>query len=200
MSDTDGPLQPDLDRLMDQLSGGKNRYMRVLRRWEELMGPAIYQASYPERYENGRLTICVSNSIWMQELMLMRTQLLDVLNQAAGDDVFRELVFRVRTKQRRQSDSSSARKHVQPLRLPPPSVSAQRAVAKRCAQVPDDGLRDLLQRVMLTHARMEAARKKAGWKPCPRCGVSYPGDGTCCTFCDPGGSASDKAVRGGGGS
>ncbi len=200
MPDFEAPLHADLDNLMDQLSGGKNRYMRVLRRWKELVGPAIHEAAYPERYENGKLTICVCNSIWMQELMLMRTQLLDVLNSAAGDDVFWELVFRVRSKRRSHPESPSTVKRTHALRLPPATVSAQRAVAKRCAEIKDEGLRELMQRVMLTHTRLEAARRKAGWKPCPRCGVSYPGYGTCCTFCEADASVCDPAERGGPGS
>jgi hypothetical protein len=63
--------------------------------WEDAVGEELGKRSYPVELRRGRLTVAVSSAPWMQQLSFMREQLRDALNRAVGQDVVREVRFRV---------------------------------------------------------------------------------------------------------
>ena len=70
------------------------REQEVLQRWNELVGTAIANHSQPTRLRNGILWIEVRDATWRQELTMMRSGLVEKINQALGAAVVREIRFR----------------------------------------------------------------------------------------------------------
>ncbi len=70
------------------------REQEVLQRWNELVGTAIANHTQPTRLRNGVLWIQVRDATWRQELTMMRTGLIEKINDALGASVVEEIRFR----------------------------------------------------------------------------------------------------------
>ncbi len=57
------------------------------RRWVEVVGHGMREYSYPEGYNSGKLTVNVSSSVWLQELVLNNAAIKKKLN-GLGIDVY----------------------------------------------------------------------------------------------------------------
>lgn len=62
--------------------------------WEEAVGAHIASKATPVAFRDGTLTIRVSNSPWMQQLSLMKHDIISSLNAAMGEDLVTDLFFR----------------------------------------------------------------------------------------------------------
>jgi predicted nucleic acid-binding Zn ribbon protein len=65
----------------------------VLERWGELVGPGIAEVTRARAVERGVLFVDVKSSAWLNELNLMRHDLLARLNAGAGEGRVEKLVF-----------------------------------------------------------------------------------------------------------
>ena len=72
----------------------KIREREIFLHWEEIVGSAIAKQSEPVRVKSGRLLIRVSNAVWRQELLQMRTELIRKINHHLGVDIVKEIIFR----------------------------------------------------------------------------------------------------------
>ncbi|OWU64847.1 MAG: hypothetical protein CBB60_007735 [Armatimonadetes bacterium Cent15-Ar3] len=85
----DAVLQPEALRAA--------RALGVLKRWEEVVGPAMADRSWPDRYDHGKVFVAVTGSAWAQELRMQKETLLMRLRDMAGDNtLFIDLRFGVR--------------------------------------------------------------------------------------------------------
>jgi predicted nucleic acid-binding Zn ribbon protein len=88
------PLALALEGLTDGLAPAST-LARVQGVWELAVGPAVAAAATPTAERDGVLTIACSAAVWAQELDLMGTQLLALLNGALGDTLLHKLRCRV---------------------------------------------------------------------------------------------------------
>ena len=73
------------------------RAQATLRRWNEIVGPALGERSCPERYDRGTVWVAVEGSAWAQEMRMMKDRILRELNaQSAEENLFVNLRFGVR--------------------------------------------------------------------------------------------------------
>ncbi len=72
------------------------RATRALRQWPSVVGPLLASKSQPERYEEGTVWVAVADAVWAQELRMAKDTILQRLNQAAGEDLFKSARFGVR--------------------------------------------------------------------------------------------------------
>jgi predicted nucleic acid-binding Zn ribbon protein len=61
--------------------------------WPELMGPAIANRTKEIYIQNKKLFIRVESSVIKNELVMMRSQILDKMNEKAGGTVIEEIVL-----------------------------------------------------------------------------------------------------------
>ncbi len=88
-------LKQSLTELLRQL--GIERPVRqygVMARWPEIVGEPIASKTTPERIERGRLYVHVSSPTWRQELALRKDEILALLNEAAGEKILSDIIFR----------------------------------------------------------------------------------------------------------
>jgi hypothetical protein len=86
---------------------GKQMLARLTaRRWEECVGPQLVERSIPEKFDDGTLWVAVSGASWATELRMRKDEILERLNQLAGQNLFSDIRFGVR-KVERTADSNS---------------------------------------------------------------------------------------------
>jgi hypothetical protein len=68
---------------------------RVFREWPDAVGEQVARHAWPARLQGKTLHIVVDSSPWMQELSLLKTDILDRLNARMGRKLLTNLRFRV---------------------------------------------------------------------------------------------------------
>jgi predicted nucleic acid-binding Zn ribbon protein len=63
--------------------------------WEEAVGKNIARRAKAVSLRNDILFVHVQNSVWLQELSLLKEGIIEKINALVGKDVVRDIVFRV---------------------------------------------------------------------------------------------------------
>jgi hypothetical protein len=63
--------------------------------WGEIVGPHIAGHTYPESIRHRKLFLLAENSVWLQQLLFLKAELLSKIADAMGDDVLTDIVLRV---------------------------------------------------------------------------------------------------------
>lgn len=83
-------MQPLLDRLDRE---GHFAIVRLVKAWPDLVGEAIANRTEIVSLKFHTAVVKVSGAMWIQELNLMKAQILERVSERLGDDVVRELRF-----------------------------------------------------------------------------------------------------------
>jgi predicted nucleic acid-binding Zn ribbon protein len=70
---------------------------RITERWDECVGAQLGAKSTPDKFENGTLWVAVTAPVWVQELRMRKQQILERLNEWAGEELFKDVRFGVRS-------------------------------------------------------------------------------------------------------
>lgn len=85
------------EKLIVSLAGGKYKdLVKIALNWKILVGSLLAQRTEITRYTNDVLYIGVSNSVWLQELMLKRPHLLLELKKRTNLKI-KDIVFFIKT-------------------------------------------------------------------------------------------------------
>lgn len=131
------------------------RQYRALVIWDEVVGPQIAARARPNKIRGSVLEICVDQPAWMQQLQLMKPQILQKLNAQLGEGEIKEIFL----KKGKVQPSAAAK-------APPPPAwkSASLDLAEReqidaiLSGVEDQDLRKSLQRMLSKQARLLKSR------------------------------------------
>ncbi|RZL31775.1 MAG: DUF721 domain-containing protein [Pedobacter sp.] len=72
---------------------GKYDETGVVSHWPELMGTAVANRTTQIYVSNGKLFVRIESSVIKNELLMVRTGIIDKLNERAGGKVISEIVF-----------------------------------------------------------------------------------------------------------
>jgi predicted nucleic acid-binding Zn ribbon protein len=61
--------------------------------WRKAVGQDIGKQTSPNRIENGILFVSVTNPIWMNELVFLKSQIIKKLNELIKQDVVKDIKF-----------------------------------------------------------------------------------------------------------
>ena len=131
------------------------RKNRLLTEWADLVGPKISSRTRPFGVVNKTLVIEVASSAWLQELNLLRTQILSGLLERLGEPrLFDELKFKLASGRTHAPVRPPARP-AQPPRPPaqPATGVAREQIVREAEAVDDAELRELIARVRITNNR-----------------------------------------------
>jgi len=95
---------------------------RVTVRWDECVGAQLGSKSAPEKFESGTLWVAVAGPSWAQELRMRKRQILERLNEWAGEALFTDVRFGVRTVDKDQAAELS---NVEATPLSPEEISVE---------------------------------------------------------------------------
>ena len=143
-------------------------------RWAEVVGPQVSGVTQVQAVRDGILIVRVKNSVWANELTLLKDDMLRRLNLALGGRVLTDIHFQAgglgKVIQKAQK---------KPLESPPASELARIALPKEARSgveaalrgITDEVLRERIRQTMTRAARLQEWRRRHDWLPCPRCGA-----------------------------
>lgn len=136
-----------IGQLLDEIATGtplaqRLREARIWEVWKEAVGPQIARQAKPSGFRDGILTVTVASAPWMQQLALLKPQLLAKLNAVLADTLVTDLRFR----SGRLDNEGSAPAAARPQRQPTAAEAA--AIAAAIADISDPALRQALAELL----------------------------------------------------
>ncbi len=128
---------------------GRLREGRIWQVWEEAVGPQIASRAIPASFRDGTLTIRVAGSAWMQQLSLLKGEIISHLNDACGEQLVREIFLKQGSIIREGADREEPFRPVS-RELTPEESSW---VEEQGGEVADPELRQALESLLTRHLR-----------------------------------------------
>jgi hypothetical protein len=129
------------------------RANRILTEWTELVGPKIAQRTRPYGVTDRVLVIEVASSAWLQELNLLRPQIIAGLLERLGEPrLFDELKFKLAGRSGQHAPTPRPRPKPAAPAVPPPTPAtgvAREQIVREVEAVDDVELRELIARVRI---------------------------------------------------
>ncbi|MBI5855122.1 MAG: DUF721 domain-containing protein [Nitrospirae bacterium] len=136
-----------LDRLAPRLGLETKLWeMRLQQRWPAIVGERIAAHTHPERIWFKKLYVLVESSVWSQQLLFLKRDLLQKIGQATESHLVEDLIFRVGVIPAHDAETTSRKLETPPLPDPSPETLAD--AAAHAAVVADPELRARLTEVI----------------------------------------------------
>jgi predicted nucleic acid-binding Zn ribbon protein len=121
------------------------REMKIWEVWAGAVGGQIASRAIPASFRDGVLTVRVSGSSWMQQLSLMKGEIVSQVNDALGEQLVREIFFK--------QGSIAAEAAPQPFIPPSRQLSAAELawIREQGAGIDDPELRRTLESLLTRH-------------------------------------------------
>ncbi len=72
---------------------GRLAVFRVAARWEEAVGGVVAEHARPHALKGGKLTVLVDSPVWMQQLSLLRPDLVEKVNRSLGEELVKDMLL-----------------------------------------------------------------------------------------------------------
>ena len=142
--------------------------------WAGVVGPQVSGVTQVEAVRDGVLYVRVKNSVWANELTLLKDDMVRRLNLKLGGRVLTDIHFKASglTKLKKPTDK--------PVVPAPTEAELKKTILTKDAvtrveaaltEIKDDALCGHIRRVMLRAARTEEWKRRQGWPVCERCGA-----------------------------
>ena len=139
------------------LSGKLNSY-RIWELWPSVVGPQIAARTQPLRLRDQILEIRVDHPVWMQQLQLMKPQLLQRLNQQLGNDTIKDIYLR--RGRLTPALSSEPDNSPPPMRnAPPVSAEDHKRIETTLESVTDTSIKNGLRHIFELQSRLDQLRQ-----------------------------------------
>lgn len=138
------PLSATLQKLLASrgLAARLTEY-RLAGRWEQAVGAAIARHTQPTTIRGKKLTVVVDSSAWMQQLALLRPEIIAKVNAELGGNAIDSITLKLGEVAARRSPQRA------PVRSPVPLGPEERAQIDVFVQaVADPGARDALRHLI----------------------------------------------------
>jgi hypothetical protein len=134
---------------------------RLLEVWYKAVGPQISAQTRPDKLKRNTLFVKVSSSVWMQQLHILKHEIIENFNQILGKELIKNVHFSIG-----EISSSALSKNSYPPSFSPESYSLRdkdkKMVERSVSSVADKELKEILKRVMtknIIRRRLSATRK-----------------------------------------
>ncbi len=144
--------------LRQQGLAGKMEEYRAWQVWEAAVGPQIAARARPVRIREGVLEVRVEHAVWMQQLQLLKPQILAQLNERLGRTVFRDIFWR-RGRLGPDARADQQNRSYPNWRTASLTDEEQTMVERATAAVGDAELRGSLQRLLLRQKCLNKVRQ-----------------------------------------
>ena len=148
-----------LDRLFRKLGYDKKiREQKAMFLWNEVVGKHVAEHAQPTKIDSGKMSVIVSDSIWLTELNLLRMQYIAKINEALGVDVVKEIEFKIgkvnkpseRIPPRRIEIEEDYRKKIGDIEL---GSGELKVISQTVADVEDEELGEILKRIFTIQSK-----------------------------------------------
>ncbi len=158
-------------------------------KWADVVGPQVASVTQVEKVQGTALVVRVKNSVWANELSLLKGDMLRRLNLALGGPVLSDIRFKAgglaQKKAQRHLPAMPALPDTEALGQIRLSGDALGRVEAVVSSISDEALRARVRASLLRAARLEAWKQAHEWQPCARCGALSPPAGMpyLCSLC-----------------
>ncbi|MBI3189691.1 MAG: DUF721 domain-containing protein [Ignavibacteriales bacterium] len=84
-----------LDSVIQNLGlGPRLKKAEALDKWGDIVGEQIARVTKPVRVEGETLVIHVTSSVWRNELVFLKRELIVKVNKAMQQDIIKDIIFR----------------------------------------------------------------------------------------------------------
>ena len=142
--------------------------------WAGVVGPQVAGVTQVEAVKGGVLFVRVKNSVWANELTLLKEDMIRRLNAKLGGRILTDIHFKA-------SGLAKSKKKPEAMQAPMPadgelakimlSAEAAARIEAALAAITDDVLRGRIREVMRRATRTEEWKRRQGWPVCRRCGA-----------------------------
>ena len=142
--------------------------------WAGVVGPQVAGVTQVEAVKSGVLYVRVKNSVWANELTLLKDDMLRRLNLKLGGRVLTDIHFKASGLAKAKKTADRAKSPVPTdaeLARTPLTKRAAAGIDAALAEIRDDALRGRIRGIMLRAARTEEWKRRQGWEICRRCGA-----------------------------
>lgn len=89
-------LSHTLDKMLKARGlGGRLSEYRVFGQWEKSVGPVIARHAQPQTVRGKKLTLIVDSPAWMQQLSLLKPEIVEKLNRTLGKETIKDIILRI---------------------------------------------------------------------------------------------------------
>lgn len=158
----------------------------VLFHWPQIVGEAIAANVEAVRIVKKTLWLYSYDATWRTQIQMMQLEILQRVNNFAGQSLVQELRFARSGKERAVLRDELMDTLDYRTLLPKVNLTAEElaAVKAQVADVEDDALRDHLFRLSLKQAKLQHLWQSLGYHPCEDCGVLCEPEKTRCSICE----------------
>ena len=169
----------------------------VLWHWPDVVGNVIAEHVKPMGIEHGRLWLYTMDSSWRNEIQMMQMEILQKVNQFAGERLVHEMRFGRMWESRegshagpmKENNKIALKRDIQKINLTEKELGE---LKKTCSTVEDEELQGKLYTLLRNQRKLEKWKKSLEWHPCADCGTLCPKEARRCGVCE---SLHRKEVR-----
>lgn len=147
-------------------------------KWADVVGPQVASVTQVEKVQGTALVVRVKNSVWANELSLLKGDMLRRLNLALGGPVLSDIRFKAGGLAQKKAQKHSPAMPDLPdgaaLALVRLSGDALGRVEGIVGSIADEALRARVRASLLRAARLETWKRAHEWLPCARCAALSP--------------------------
>lgn len=178
-----------VSRLEERLFSNNPEYQlwKLQKAWEVIAGKAMARESFISRREDRTLVIQVTNSSWLQELMMLKQDILKRIQAVSGGISIDDIRFVTGDKWRRPKKPDF---DIPGIRPPERAVSKGRVSEEEKKKIAlwtekklPESLRKSFQGMISACIAQKRGEEEAGWHPCAGCGILCPKNETYCFSC-----------------
>ncbi len=155
--------------------------------WQKIVGPAIAAQAVPNSVAFGTLTLCAKSSVWANNLMMMKLELMQKINMFIGETVIKDIRFQGHSwnEKDREIESLPSGPNLGKVLQCVALAEEELAVARdSCAMVQDETLRQQLERLYQKNMKLKKLEQQYEWQPCEICGILCPPPEKYCHVCE----------------
>lgn len=188
LSDLQG-MDASMEKVKDTLDGNNAfQFWLFQQRWERLVGDVLASESSIGRYNRDVLYIYVTNSVWMQEFIMRKEDILRRVQEDSYGARFRDIRFQMGPPRVRiEPDlplAQMASFYDERKRSAPITEEEEGQIETwTAANVEKEALRPLFKDLMRGALRQHKEELSSGWHSCSVCGELCPSKNRLCTRC-----------------
>jgi hypothetical protein len=155
-----------LDLLFRKLGYDKKiREQQAMFWWDEVVGEHVAAHAQPTQIDNGKMSVVVSDSIWLTELNLLRIQYIAKINEKLGSMILKDIEFKIGkvnkpsvrfSPERLKVVEEDYRKKIEEIELGPEEL---RIINQTVVNVEDEELGEILKQIFTNQRKSIKLRK-----------------------------------------
>lgn len=160
---------------------GKILERQVIGKWKQIVGPQIAASTRADSIREGVLFVCCKSSMWSNELVLHKTEIMKKLNATAGKNIVKDIRFSARGFRKEEAKKQGERSApVDSIALDASETKEAKETASVCES---DELSKKVMQAVMTSKRLRELKLREGFRPCKKCGELHNGKHDTCDSC-----------------